>query len=40
MIAHVKPDNETSRRAFARAGFELHGRDDAGLLRLERVSCG
>ena len=40
LIAHVKSDNEPSRRAFARAGFELEGRDDAGLLRLERDRCG
>jgi RimJ/RimL family protein N-acetyltransferase len=40
LIAHVKSDNEPSCRAFARAGFELRGRDGAGLLRLERERCG
>ena len=40
LIAHVKSDNEPSWRAFARAGFELQGRDEAGLLRLERERCG
>ena len=40
LIAYVKADNEPSCRAFARAGFESRGRDDAGLLRLERERCG
>ena len=40
LIAHVKSGNEQSRRAFARAGFELQGRDDTGLLQLERERCG
>lgn len=39
LIAHVKEDNHASLRAFARAGFEQCGRDDAGLLRLERSAC-
>jgi len=40
LIAHVKSDNEPSCRAFARAGFELQGGDETGLLRLERQRCG
>jgi RimJ/RimL family protein N-acetyltransferase len=36
LVAHVKPGNEASMRAFSRAGFKPAGRDEAGLLRLER----
>jgi predicted dehydrogenase/RimJ/RimL family protein N-acetyltransferase len=39
LVAHVKVDNHSSRCAFARAGFEPVGHDDAGLLRLERRPC-
>ena len=39
LVAHVKDDNEPSRRAFARAGFAISGRDEANLLRFERKAC-
>jgi predicted dehydrogenase/RimJ/RimL family protein N-acetyltransferase len=35
--AHVRPHNEASLRAFAKAGFRLVGQDADGLVRLERL---
>jgi len=37
LCTHVKPGNDASLRAFARAGFRVAAKDADGLVRLERT---
>jgi RimJ/RimL family protein N-acetyltransferase len=39
LLAHAKPENTASLRAFERSGFTAIGHDPEGLVRLERVPC-
>ncbi len=38
LVAHVRPENRASRRAFSAAGYEMAGTADDGLVRLVRCA--